>query len=166
LIGNLGAATVVGDAALAERDFKIPFYAQPPECQDGRPTATSNNIWSIGAIFAEMTLRETALKDASLRIPQDRLDGAVGFKEVMVAIRAAFQDTFDIREDPDFDKLDSGVQEILPHLLDPNPRTRWTADEAIQRVEEVASQRGIAVPPQRQISELPACWRESWRKEW
>lgn len=54
-----------------------------------------------------------------------------------------------LREDPDFDKLDSGVQEILPHLLDPNPRTRWTADEAIQRVEEVASQRGIAVPPQR-----------------
>lgn len=113
------------------RPLSAPRFAQPPESSSGYPTGPSCNVWALGRLFARMHMGADPLEAAVNSVNPDLLnDQAVVESEEEV--HKFLAETFDVREDPLFASLDEGVRRLLPHLLDRDPETRWTAAEAIE----------------------------------
>jgi len=127
----------------------IATHRIPPETDRGWPSGPSNNIWQVGAIFAEMRLGHSPMLEALKRLvphfEDDPLDHVVEDRVLSV-----LRERFSVLRDPVAATLEADSQELLAGLLATRPEERWDSATALARAIAIAERRGIEVPPERQ----------------
>jgi len=138
-----------------------------PEMIVGRPTGSSNSVWSVGLIFGAMLFGRSPTDAIVMReLPNTLTLGLDWNDRGREKIRAAVRDHFSIQRSGDFLRVPkeySDVLELLAGMLEPDETCRWSLTGALQQAEQVAKARRIAVPSPEIPPALPASWLEEWQ---
>lgn len=155
---------MVADSQTSKR-FVSSVLLQPPEATTGAPTSSESHVWTVGVLYVWMRFGYNPVERAAL------VSFGVGAEAGETTIRQADKD-FEGRErlretlrrnfrlglDPSFRALGEAERAILRGMLDPNPKSRWSADFAWREAYKLVQAEGIEIAPVRDPPRLPDSW--------
>jgi len=107
---------------------------------------SKNDVWALGLIFYEMLfghMPQSIASSSSMRALERNI---IGFK---------------IQNDPEYTKMNSDTKELFQKMLEPKPRNRWSAAEALSKAKGMAQQVGAELTQQAAATRLPECWSDT-----
>jgi len=104
---------------------------------------SKNDVWALGLIFYEMLFGHMPRSIANSGSMSALQRNIIGFK---------------IQSDPKYMKMSSDEKELFRKMLEPQPRDRWSAAEALSKATGMAEQVGAQLSQQAGGTGLPECW--------
>mmetsp|Transcript_87812 Transcript_87812/g.253237 ORF Transcript_87812/g.253237 Transcript_87812/m.253237 type:complete len:464 (-) Transcript_87812:296-1687(-) len=163
VIGGLGdcCASNSGSGFAEVRDSRIQrvatVFVQAPEIEDSVPTGPKNHVWSLGLIFARMTLGlDPILRSVVTEAPGfPKVLGRPRKSKKAKKVREIIRHIFDIHQVPGFQSLHPEMQRLLRGMLQKDPRNRWSTGITLEQAQKAAVAISVQVPPARKPKSLP-----------
>lgn len=117
-------------------------------------------VEAVGRIFARMNFEGDVLQEAAFRIDPDGWRIIEGLDTIVGLIVRDIKSGYDIKTSTAFRNVDPDVRDLIAGLLSRDPASQLTAEQALERAEQLAGRRGVQVLPARAAPVLPTNWYE------